>query len=132
MWGGFLSPKPLDSWGAWYPTTLTGDSTPLFRVLLNWHSRLSLQFTRNSEYKIDHIWKTNNCKKLNFSSVFILEHFRQNFVKIVINTLKTKSTISQKKNHRNRRIVFSFVSAHFATFISIWPLLKGGGRSTYR
>ena len=130
--------------GAWYRTVPTGDSTPLFRILLNLHSRLSLQFTRNFEYKIDHIWKTNNCKKLNFSSVFVSEHcttfgtiffcyswsfvLSKNTLKI-LRILKTKSTISQKKKSQKsdncfliRLSTFRNIYFNMATFEG-----KGGG-----
>ena len=35
--------------------------------------------------------------------------------------------IAQKKYRKNRKIDFSFVSAHCASFMKVWPFLKGEG-----
>ena len=68
MLGGLDHPKPRSSlWGG-----LQFPPTPGPGCL---NSRLSPQFTRNSEYKIDHISKTINRKYLKLGYVLVSEHF---------------------------------------------------------
>ena len=85
------------------------------------------QFTRNFEYKIDHISETIYCKKsenrfcIRFRTLCVF--WDTSFY--ILFLLMVKSTISQM--NKNRIIIFFCVTAHCASYMQIWPLLRGVG-----
>ena len=44
-----------------------------------------------------------------------------------IGSPKIINTFNNNSKNKNRNIDFSFISAHSASFLKIWPLLRGGG-----
>ena len=111
-------------------------------------SCLSLHFTRNFEYKIDHISKTKNQKNLKFHSAFVSEHahllgqfvfniflvslLRSKYLKYSVNFEYKINYKSKNKSFKNRNIDFSFVSEHCATFCTKKTIIEEGGGGIMR